>query len=109
MIDTWAKMTGKGVKAIFEAEVVTHKEELYALLRKVEKQREDHVEIVSSIKEAKVIAMAKIENVVRCMETFHKELAEAEVEFNEMERNEAHLDQLEAEARATVKQYDVEC
>lgn len=42
------------------------------------------------------------------METLRKELADVEVEFNELKRNEAHLDKLQAEARAIVSQYDSE-
>lgn len=75
MINTWAEMTSKGAKAIFEAEVTTHKEELYTHFSKVEEQREDRANIVSSVEEAKVVVMAN---------------------------------RLETEARATVKQYDLE-
>lgn len=108
MIDTWVEMIGKDARAIFEADVITLKEELYACLSKVEKQQEDHADIVSSVEEAKVVTMAKVENVVHHMETLRKELAETGDEFNELKRNQAYLDQLEAKARATVKQYNVE-
>lgn len=37
MIDTWVEMIGKDARAIFEADVITLKEELYACLSKVEK------------------------------------------------------------------------
>lgn len=97
-------MTGRGAWATFEAEVITHKEEHYAHLSKVEKQREDHAHIVSSIEEAKVVATSKVENIIHRMETLRKELAKPKVEFNELKRNETRLDQLEAEAHATAKQ-----
>lgn len=63
-------------------------------MSKVEKQRDDHADIMPTIEEAKVFAMAKVENQVHRMETLHKELAEAEAEaeFNELKGNEAHLD-----------------
>lgn len=91
-IDTQVELTDKDAKAIFEAEVVAHKEKLYTCLSKVEKQKKNHVDIVSSVEEAKVVAMAKVENLVHRMETLRKELAEVEAEFNEFKRNEAHLD-----------------
>lgn len=75
-------------------------------MSKVEKQRDDHADIMPTIEEAKVFAMAKVENQVHRMETLHKELAEAEAEFNELKGNEAHLDQFDAEACATVSQYN---
>lgn len=84
VIDTWAEMTSKGAKAIFEAEVITHKKELYARLSKMEKQREDPVDIVSFVEEAKVVAMTKIENVVHHMETLRKKLGKVEAKFNEL-------------------------
>lgn len=70
-------MTGTGAKAIFKAEVIVPKEELYDHLSKVEKQSEDHVDIVSSVEKAKIVTIAKVENVVHCMDTLRKELVEA--------------------------------
>lgn len=74
------------LEAIFETEVITHEEELFARLSKVEKRRKDHADIVSSIEEVKVVAMANVEHVVHHMETLCKELVEAEAEFNELKR-----------------------
>lgn len=68
VIDTRAEIIGKRAKAIFEAEVVIQKEELFAHLHKVEKQREDYADTISSIEETKVVATAKVENVVHRME-----------------------------------------
>lgn len=85
-------MTGIGAKAIFKKEVITHKEELYSHLSKVEKSGKDHMDIISSVEEAKVVAVAKVESVVHHIETLRKELAEVETKFNELKRNESNLD-----------------
>lgn len=77
-------------------------------MSRVKKQKGVHADIISSVKEAQVVAVAKVEDVIHCMETLRKEMTKAEAEFNVLKRNEAHLDRLEADAGATVKQYDVE-
>lgn len=51
--------------------------------------------------------MAKVENAVHRMETLYKELVDAEAVFHESKRKKAHLDRLEAEAHATISQYDI--
>lgn len=52
-------MTGKGAKAIFEAEVICHKEELYARLSKVEKKREDHSDMWALLRMTRLLQWPK--------------------------------------------------
>lgn len=108
-------MIDKGAKAIFEAEVIAHKEELLAELSRINIRRIDHFDIMNSMQEAKIVARVRVdevlphmENLRRELENLRKELVKVEVEFNELKHNEVQLDEFEAEARATVTQYDIE-